>query len=113
MPGSVEHRHCRAETAMAADADLLTHRERAVMPDAGVIANQHAWLFTVARGKKKRAFALDRDVVADHQLAFALHPIDINPGMQMAAIAGAVNLKKWFCNADAPQKVIRYAHADH
>src|SRR5690242_10624456 len=113
MPGSVEHRHCRPEAAMLADADLLAHRERAVMSDAGVIANQHARLFAVARGKKEGTFALDRDIVADQQLALALHPMDVNAGMQMAAILSAVNLKQRLRDEYTPQEVIGGPYRNH
>src|ERR1019366_8967461 len=90
MPRSVESRARRAEAAMPADSNLFAHREGAVMSDASVIANDHTRLFAIARSKKEGTLALNGDVIADRKVALALHPVDINSGMQMAAMLGAV-----------------------
>jgi hypothetical protein len=94
---------------MAPDGDPVAHRNSAVVPDSRMVADDQGGTLGIAGGKSKRALPVQGDVVADNQLAAAVHPMKEHSGVQVLAIPGAIRFKVRLAKKDARDKIISRA----
>ncbi|MCE5308236.1 MAG: hypothetical protein LLG20_11405 [Acidobacteriales bacterium] len=96
---------------MVAYRDLFADYARNIMAKARVITDDQRGMVRVARREEKVASAVDRDIVADYDLALTLDPMKEHPRMEIAPIPSAVSLEKRLAAKHADQEVEDLPHA--
>jgi len=113
MSGRIEDGYVRGDAAVTSYGDPFASREDAVMSEACVIANLQGGPRAKLCCEMEAGFAVEGNVVADDQVAFPLHPMQKNPGVQVASMAAAVGFEKRLANEYPVDEVPGVAKAKH